>query len=38
MLIAENKVAIDKLNAKLRHAEEEMQASNKRMNMTSPYA
>ena len=33
VLIAENKVVIDKLNAKLRHAEEELQTSNKRMNM-----
>ena len=39
VLIAENKVVIDKLIAKLRHTEEELQTSNKRMNiMLSFYA
>ena len=38
VIIAENKVVIDKLNTRLRHAEEELQTANKRMNMSSSYA
>ena len=31
-IIAENKLIIDELKAKLRHAEEQLQIANKRMN------
>ena len=35
VIIAENKVVIDELNARLSHAEEELQTSNKRMDVSS---
>ena len=35
VIIAENKVVINELNARLSHAEEELQTSNKRMNVSS---